>query len=103
MIPKRKFSDLLRIVGNISGLKRLRFVTSHPRYMSMSVVEDILNTPSICESVHIPFQSGSNKILSSMGRGYTREKYLHIVNRIRSVSHRVATSIRQSYLLDSHP
>jgi tRNA-2-methylthio-N6-dimethylallyladenosine synthase len=85
MIPKRRFSDLLRIVGSIPGLKRLRFVTSHPRYMSMSVVEEILNTPSVCESIHIPFQSGSNKILASMGRGHTREKYLHIVNRIRTV------------------
>ncbi|KAG7346470.1 tRNA-i6A37 thiotransferase enzyme MiaB [Nitzschia inconspicua] len=84
MIPKRKFSDLLRIVGSIPGLERLRFVTSHPRYMSMSVVEEILNTPSVCESIHIPFQSGSNKILASMGRGHTREKYLHIVDRIRS-------------------
>lgn len=84
MIPKRKFSDLLRIVGNIEGLKRLRFVTSHPRYMSMSVVEEILNVPSVCESIHIPFQSGSNAILASMGRGHTREKYLHIVDRIRS-------------------
>jgi tRNA-2-methylthio-N6-dimethylallyladenosine synthase len=54
--------------------------------MSMSVVEEILNTPSVCESIHIPFQSGSNSILSSMGRGHTREKYLHIVDRIRSVS-----------------
>lgn len=85
MIPKRKFSDLLRIVGSIPGLERLRFVTSHPRYMSMSVVEEILNTPSVCESIHIPFQSGSNAILASMGRGHTREKYLHIVDRIRSV------------------
>jgi hypothetical protein len=85
MIPKRKFSDLLRIVGAVPGLKRLRFVTSHPRYMSLSVVEEIANTPAACESFHIPFQSGSNDILASMGRGHTREKYLHIVDRIRSV------------------
>lgn len=88
MIPKRKFSDLLRIVGTVPGLKRLRFVTSHPRYMSMSVVEEIANTPAACESFHIPFQSGSNEILASMGRGHTREKYLHIVDRIRSVRYR---------------
>jgi MiaB/RimO family radical SAM methylthiotransferase len=88
MIPKRKFSDLLRIVGAVPGLQRLRFVTSHPRYMSMSVVEEIANTPAACESFHIPFQSGSNEILASMGRGHTREKYLHIIDRIRSVSER---------------
>ena len=85
MVPKRRFSDLLKTAGSVPGLKRLRFVTSHPRYMSLSVVDEILNTPSVCESIHIPFQSGSNAILSSMGRGHTREKYLHIVDRIRSV------------------
>jgi tRNA-2-methylthio-N6-dimethylallyladenosine synthase len=85
MVPKRKFSDLIRIVGNVPGLKRLRFVTSHPRYMSMGVVEAVAETPAACESFHIPFQSGSNEVLAAMGRGHTREKYLHIVDRIRSV------------------
>lgn len=84
MVPKKRFSELLKNAGSVPGLKRLRFVTSHPRYMSLSVVDEILNTPTICESIHIPFQSGSNAILSSMGRGHTREKYLHIVDRIRS-------------------
>ena len=86
MIPKRKFSDLLRTVGSIPGLDRLRFVTSHPRYMSLGVVDAVAETPAACENFHIPFQSGSNEILASMGRGHTREKYLHIVDRIRSVS-----------------
>jgi tRNA-2-methylthio-N6-dimethylallyladenosine synthase len=86
MIPKRKFSDLLRTVGSVPGLERLRFVTSHPRYMSLGVVDAVAETPAVCENFHIPFQSGSNEILASMGRGHTREKYLHIVDRIRSVS-----------------
>jgi tRNA-2-methylthio-N6-dimethylallyladenosine synthase len=89
MIPKRKFSDLIRTVGQIPGLQRLRFVTSHPRYMSMGVVEAVAETPAACKAFHIPFQSGSNAILASMGRGHTREKYLHIVNRIRTVRRRV--------------
>lgn len=84
MIPKRKFSDLIRIVGEIPGLDRLRFVTSHPRYMSLGVVDSVAETPAACECFHIPFQSGSNEILAAMGRGHTREKYLHIVDRIRS-------------------
>ena len=84
MIPKRKFSDLLRTVGAIPGLERLRFVTSHPRYMSLGVVDAVADTPAACENFHIPFQSGSNEILASMGRGHTREKYLHIVDRIRT-------------------
>jgi tRNA-2-methylthio-N6-dimethylallyladenosine synthase len=85
MIPKRKFSDLIRTIGSIPGLERLRFVTSHPRYMSMGVIDSVAETPAACESFHIPFQSGSNHILSLMGRGHTREKYLRIVDRIRTV------------------
>ena len=85
MIPKRKFSDLIRIVGSVENLERLRFVTSHPRYMSLGVVDAVAETKTACESFHIPFQSGSNEVLAAMGRGHTREKYLHIVNRIRSV------------------
>jgi tRNA-2-methylthio-N6-dimethylallyladenosine synthase len=85
MNPKRKFSDLLRTVGTIPGLERLRFVTSHPRYMSLGVVDAVAETQAACESFHVPFQSGSNDILAAMGRGHTREKYLTIVDRIRSV------------------
>jgi len=83
MLPKRKFSDLLRIVGDTPGLKRLRFVTSHPRYMSLGVVDAVSETQAACEYFHIPFQSGSNAILKAMGRGHTREKFLQIVDRIR--------------------
>ncbi len=83
MIPKRKFSDLLRIVGSVPGLERLRFVTSHPRYMSLGVVDAVADTPAACEYFHIPFQSGSNAILKAMGRGHTREKFLSIVDRVR--------------------
>jgi len=83
MIPKRKFSDLLRTVGAIPGLKRLRFVTSHPRYMSLGVVDAVADTPTACLNFHIPPQSGSNAVLEAMGRGHTREKYLQIVERIR--------------------
>jgi tRNA-2-methylthio-N6-dimethylallyladenosine synthase len=90
MLPKRKFSDLLRMVGGIPGLDRLRFVTSHPRYMSLNVVDAVAETPTVCESFHIPFQSGSNAVLQRMGRGHTREKYIHIVNRIRSRLHDAA-------------
>jgi tRNA-2-methylthio-N6-dimethylallyladenosine synthase len=54
--------------------------------MSMGVVDAVAETVAACESFHIPFQSGSNRILSDMGRGHTREKYLRIVDRIRTVS-----------------
>ena len=83
MIPKRKFSDLMRIVGEVSGLKCLQFVTSHPRYMSLGVIDAVAETPTACLNFHIPPQSGSNEVLDAMGRGHTREKYLQIVDRIR--------------------
>ena len=84
MLPKRKFSDLLRTVGAVPGLRRLRFVTSHPRYMSLGVVDAVAKTPAACEYFHIPFQSGSDRVLKAMGRGHTRAKFLHIVDRIRA-------------------
>ena len=82
--PKRKFSDLLNMIGAIEGLERVRFVTSHPRYMSDSVVDAVASNPSLCNSFHIPFQSGNDKVLREMGRGHTVAKYLSIVERIRN-------------------
>ena len=81
--PKRKFSDLLNMIGSIKGLERVRFVTSHPRYMSDRVIDAVANNPSVCDSFHIPFQSGNDKVLREMGRGHTVAKYLRIVNSIR--------------------
>lgn len=74
MIPKRKFLDLLRTVGSVPGLKQLHFVTSHPHYMSLGLVDAVAETPAACELFHVPFQSGSNEVLEAMGRGHTREK-----------------------------
>jgi len=79
----------------VPGLERLRFVTSHPRYMSLGVVDAVADTPAACESFHVPFQSGSNEVLAAMGRGHTREKYLTIIDRIRSVrAHHVSILAR---------
>ena len=84
LLPKRKFSDLLDMVGQVEGLKRVRFVTSHPRYMSDGVVDAVARHGSICNSFHIPFQSGSDNVLKEMGRGHTRAAYMKIIDRIRS-------------------
>jgi len=81
--PSQKFADLLRDIGATPGLARLRFVTSHPRYMSPRVVDAVAETPALCEMFHIPFQSGDDDILREMARGYTAEKFLRIVERIR--------------------
>ena len=102
MVPKRKFSDLIRTVGSCTdGLQRIRFVTSHPRYMSMGVVDAVADTPQAAKSFHIPFQSGSNSILQAMGRGHSREKYLRIVDRIRTV--RTSSSTCLVYFVVEQP
>uniref|UniRef100_A0A7S3AP46 Radical SAM core domain-containing protein n=1 Tax=Haptolina ericina TaxID=156174 RepID=A0A7S3AP46_9EUKA len=81
--PSQSFADLLRDVGSIPGLARMRFVTSHPRYMSPRVVDAVAETSALCEMFHIPFQSGDDDILREMARGYTAKRFLEIVDHIR--------------------
>jgi tRNA-2-methylthio-N6-dimethylallyladenosine synthase len=81
--PKQQFADLLRDIGSTPGLARLRFVTSHPRYMSPRVIDAVAETPALCEMFHFPFQSGDDEILKAMERGHTAEQYLQTVARIR--------------------
>ena len=84
LTPKRSFAELLRHLGSISGLARMRFVTSHPRYMSPRVIDAVAETPSCCEMFHIPFQSGDDQILRDMERGYTAARFKQIVAQIRA-------------------
>ena len=70
---KQQFADLLRDLGSTPGLRRMRFVTSHPRYMSERVIDAVAETPALCEMFHIPFQSGDDDILREMARGYGGE------------------------------
>ena len=76
---KDQFAKLLRRVNEIPGVERIRYMTSHPRDMHEDVIKAVAECEHICENFHIPFQSGSNKILKAMNRGYTREKYLELV------------------------
>ena len=78
------FSDLLRETSKIEGLKRLRFMTSHPKDLTDKLIETMANTDKVCHHVHLPMQSGSNEILKRMNRKYTREKYLSIVEKLRA-------------------
>ena len=78
------FADLLRAVGSIAGLKRLRFVTSHPRDFTPKLVRAMAETEVACPALHLPVQSGSNTILARMKRQYTREEYLALVASLRS-------------------
>ena len=81
--PKQTFADMLRDMGSTPGLHRMRFVTSHPKYMSERVIDAVAETPALCEMFHIPFQSGDDEILRQMARGYTAKRFLQIVHTIR--------------------
>jgi tRNA-2-methylthio-N6-dimethylallyladenosine synthase len=77
------FASLLKDVSEIEGIKRLRFATSHPRDFDEDILEVMARTPSICRAVNLPVQSGSDRILRAMNRGYTREQYISLVKKIR--------------------
>lgn len=77
------FADLLEAANQVSGIKRIRFTTSHPKDMTDKLIDAIGGLDKVCEHLHVPLQSGSNKILSAMNRGYTREHYLQLSERIR--------------------
>ncbi len=77
------FPDLLRRVSTLPGLARLRFATSHPRDLSPDLLSAFGDLPPLCEHLHLPVQSGSNRVLEAMNRGYTREQYLEKVARLR--------------------
>ena len=79
------FASLLKDVSKIEGIRRLRFATSHPKDFDEDILEVMAGTPSICRAINLPVQSGSDRILKDMNRGYTRNQYIELVQRIRSV------------------
>jgi tRNA-2-methylthio-N6-dimethylallyladenosine synthase len=78
------FADLLRAVGAVAGIRRVRFTSPHPNDFSDRVIEAIAEVPAVCEHVHLPMQSGSTRTLRRMLRRYTREQYFECVDRLRS-------------------
>ena len=77
------FAGLLERVDRVAGLKRLRFTTSHPEHVSDRMAEALRGLPHVCPYLHLPFQSGSDRVLESMRRGYTRQGYLETVALLR--------------------
>jgi len=73
---KKSFAELLGAVGEIPGIRRVRFTTSHPRDFTKDIVDAIDAVPTLCDHVHLPVQSGSSRVLDAMFREYTREEYL---------------------------
>ena len=80
----KTFKDVLKEVDKIKELKRIRFLTSHPKDFDEELVKVIASSEKICKYVHLPMQSGSNRVLKLMGRKYTREEYLEKIDMLRS-------------------
>lgn len=76
------FVDLLKELNEVDGIERIRFITSHPKDASIDLFKAIRELDKVCEHLHLPVQSGSNKILEKMNRGYTREHYLGLIDRV---------------------
>jgi len=79
------FSELLERIHPIEGIERIRFTTSHPKDLSEELIQSFSKLKKLCEHMHLPFQSGSNKVLKAMHRGYTKESYLQKVYQLKEV------------------
>ena len=83
--PRPLFGDLLRGIGDIPGLRRVRYTSPHPKDLRDDVMHAMAETESVCEHLHFPLQSGSDRILSAMHRGYTAERYLKKLEQARLI------------------
>jgi tRNA-2-methylthio-N6-dimethylallyladenosine synthase len=86
------FSELLHRINEIEGIERIRFTTSHPKDLSEELIQAFSKLPKLCEHIHLPFQSGSNKILKAMHRGYTKESYIEKIYRLKKVCPSIAVT-----------
>ncbi len=79
------FADLLLMANEVEGIRRIRFMTSHPKDMTDKLIETLPKVTKLCKQMHLPFQAGSNVILEKMNRRYTKEAYIELVKKIRAV------------------
>lgn len=77
------FADLIRMVNDIEGVRRIRFMTSHPKDLSDKLIYTMRDCDKVCKQLHLPFQAGSDRILKEMNRHYTKEQYLAIVDKVK--------------------
>ncbi|HEX7372130.1 MAG TPA: tRNA (N6-isopentenyl adenosine(37)-C2)-methylthiotransferase MiaB [Thermodesulfobacteriota bacterium] len=82
---EKNFRELLEAVQEVEGIERIRFTTSHPKDLSPALIAAFGMLPKLCEHIHLPLQSGSNRILKRMNRGYSREEYLDKVAELRRI------------------
>lgn len=86
------FSDLLQKIADIKEIKRIRFVTSHPKDLNDKLIDTIARNDNICKYLHLPFQAGNTRVLKEMNRKYTREDYLNLVSKIKEKIPNIALS-----------
>ena len=87
---KYSFAELLAAVGQLPGIRRVRFTTSHPRDFTREIVEAIDQVPTLCDHVHLPVQSGSTHVLAGMQREYSREQYLERIAWIKAARRQIS-------------
>ena len=87
---KKTFAELLAAVGEVPGIKRVRFTTSHPRDFGRDIIDAIDAVPALCDHVHLPVQSGSDRVLNAMQRLYTREQYLERIAWMKSAKRQIS-------------
>jgi tRNA-2-methylthio-N6-dimethylallyladenosine synthase len=83
-IPRRRFAELLESLSAIEGLDRIRFTSPHPQEVREDFIELIARNPKICRHIHMPLQSGSDRVLKLMNRNYRRQRYLEIIDALRA-------------------
>ena len=79
------FADLLRMVNEIEGVKRIRFMTSHPKDLSDRLIEAMRDCDKVCHQLHLPFQAGNDRVLKQMNRKYTKAEYLEKIRRVKEM------------------
>jgi tRNA-2-methylthio-N6-dimethylallyladenosine synthase len=89
---KPLFSELLRRVGGVEGIERIRYTSPHPKDFKEDVAHAMAETPAVCEQIHFPLQSGSDRILSAMHRGYTAKRFLQRLEMMRTIVPDLAAS-----------
>lgn len=89
---KVSFAELLRMVNEVEGLERIRFMTSHPKDFSDELIDAMAQCDKVCPQLHLPFQSGSDKVLADMNRRYTRDEYLEKLKKAKERIPNLATS-----------
>src|SRR2546430_2081989 len=87
---KKSFAELLTAIGEVPGIRRVRFTTSHPRDFTQEIVDAIDAVPSLCDHVHLPVQSGSSRVLKAMLREYTRDEYVERIAWMKTAKRKIS-------------